>query len=187
MPGSLLTGQKGSSRSVLFITGPIASGKTSIADALAGIVPRSGRATFSSALRALAAAEGVDVGTREQLQDYGEAMVRSRWRQLWSATLEMAQPPGAVNLIVDGLRHLHIYEALRGDNGLRVGMLTVIPAPVVLEARMRTRDELAGLASHPVESQWERLAVTAQVTLRDESAADPDLTGLVKSFGWLWR
>lgn len=168
------------------MAGPIASGKTSLADALARVVDDCCRSTFSQALRSMALAERVDVTDRTRLQNYGSSVAVGRWQELWDVALRIAVPVGRSNLIVDGLRHVHIYDAVKAAGDLKVGLLALLPAEDVIGVRMSARGEDGAVMRHRVESEWRSLGAAAHVVLRGRSAESPGPESVARLFAWLW-
>jgi hypothetical protein len=187
VPGLRSSGPNQSFEAVLLISGQVAAGKTTLADRIARATPGSRRATFSAGLRALAARESVSISDRSDLQNYGQVVATSRPWELWQSTVELASPHHGPNLVVDGLRHLHIFEELRRRHPGAVGLLVVTPPPAIIQARLGLRGESLDVTAHIVESEGSKLAAVADVVLRNSAATDPDGSAIAKTFSWLWR
>lgn len=96
---------------VIALAGRIGSGKTSVAVALAHRLgwPRVG---FGDYVRLEAAKRGLDPGSREVLQELGERMLRLDLDAFCGAVLGQADCAPGSSLIVDGVRHVAVLDAL---------------------------------------------------------------------------
>jgi adenylate kinase family enzyme len=108
---------------VIAFAGPIGSGKTTISKALAKKI-HSKHAGFGDYFRTMASRLGLDPSDRLQLQRLGEEQVRlspdNVCRELLSSN---DWRPSDASIVVDGVRHLEVLEALKG---------VVAPLPVFL-------------------------------------------------------
>ena len=93
------------------ISGPIGSGKTTVAKALAERVGAQ-RIGFGDYVRKVARTAGLDSTNRTVLQDLGDVLVR--WPEEMCGEV-LRQFPASENapLIIDGVRHVTVLEALR--------------------------------------------------------------------------
>lgn len=97
---------------VIAVAGRIGSGKTSVAAALADTL-RWPRVGFGDYVRLEAAKKGLDPGNREILQELGEVLLRRDVDGFCRAVLAQIDPPAECGLVVDGVRHVLVLEALR--------------------------------------------------------------------------
>ena len=95
------------------LSGPIASGKTTTAHALAEILRRP-VVSFGDYIRQEAAARGLP-GDRRQLQELGRSLITDLgWTTFCTAAVRAAGiEPGETRLVIDGLRHIEALAALR--------------------------------------------------------------------------
>ena len=96
---------------VISLAGRIGSGKTSVAVALAHRLgwPRVG---FGDYVRSEATRRGLDPGSREVLQELGERLLRQDLDGFCGAVLGQAVRASGSGLIVDGVRHIAVLDAL---------------------------------------------------------------------------
>ena len=117
---------------VIALAGKIGSGKTSIAVALAHKLgcPRVG---FGDYVRLEATKRGMDPGSREVLQELGESLLRQDLEGFCEAVLGQANRAPDGSLIVDGVRHVAVLDAL--DRLLRPSPVRLIYLAASDEAR----------------------------------------------------
>lgn len=174
------------SRSVLFIAGPIGAGKSTLARALSEAAPQTTTSTFSRGLRLLGQREGFALRSRAALQDFGEHVARTRGHELWEATLESAEATGSLNVIVDGLRHAHIFRMVRELPDTTAYLLTLWPTPAEIARRRAARGETEIDESHKVESGIGELAEISDVLLRGRIADEARAENLVSLVEPIW-
>ena len=89
---------------VLGFSGPIASGKTTISMKLAKHLGCP-RVSFGDYVRKVASERGLDVLSRDVLQNVGESLIREGWKKFCSSVLEQVKWEPGGTLVVDGVRH----------------------------------------------------------------------------------
>ncbi len=97
---------------VLCFSGGIASGKTTLAMAVAD---RLGFkvATFGGFVRGVARTRGISE-RREDLQALGEALIQEMgWEDFCSSVLRVAGWAPSASIVVDGIRHVSAFEAIK--------------------------------------------------------------------------
>lgn len=146
----------GNSNLIITISGASGTGKSTLAAALAATLG-SNPISFGEFVRDKARKQGI-ASDRSILQELGEASVRADPDKFVDAFLEWASANWKSPLIVEGVRHLVVDQALReraerrGCNYVRVHLR----APDGLRARRRTGgdvDALRELDRHPVETE----------------------------------
>lgn len=174
------------SRNVLFIAGPIGAGKSTLARALSAIIPRASASTFSSGLRRLGEREGILLDSRSALQDYGEHVARARPQELWRATVETSDQPDAPNLLIDGLRHLHIFRMVREMPESDAYLLTLWPSPAEVARRRRTRGDMQIDDAHDVESGIQAITELSDIVLRGRIADTVQAEDVARLLSPIW-
>lgn len=154
----------------MFIAGPIGAGKSTLARTLSTTTPLASSSTFSNGLRRLGEKDGVPLNSREALQDYGEYVAQTRPRELWHATIEAAGQPSASNLIIDGLRHPHIFRMVRELPDFDAYLMTLWPSPAEISRRRRIRGDPHIDESHKVESGIREVAEVSDIVLKGRIA-----------------
>ncbi len=151
-------------RSIICLAGRIASGKTTVALALAETWPNSSVRSFGDVVRRRAEAEGLSLD-RATLQDVGLRLIAQGWPAFVSDLLNDL-PSDAEVLIVDGIRHIEPVDELRRR------FPTVPVRLVFLEAdeatvcqRLLIRGESIDAAAHAVEADLQRVAMDADLMI----------------------
>jgi dephospho-CoA kinase len=151
-------------KAVICLSGGIASGKTTVAQALAERFPSVAVRSFGDVVRNQARSQG-KVLDRATLQAVGLSLVQAGWRSFVDALLEDVPQPVGV-LIVEGIRHFEAVEELRrrrlGDRFLTVYLKV---DPVVQDQRLRERDELPSSRGHAVESSLPEVEARAELVV----------------------
>lgn len=156
---------------VVCLSGRIGSGKTSVS-ALLAHARGAASASFGAYVRSVATARGHDSTHRETLQDLGAQMIADHGHEwLCREVIAAADWKGDRDLIVDGIRHVAVLEAIRK---------IVAPAEAVLvhlaldsESELRARADSRGLAPD------QRTRVERHSTELDVQQALPKLADLV--------
>ncbi len=128
--------------------GAIGAGKTSVSTKVAEMLGWS-RASFGDYVRAVARDRELDANSRDVLQSIGEELIAQGWEDFCRAVLARGSWTPGQPIVIDGIRHVHAVEALRG---------LVAPMPLYLvflkaseevrAARIRSRDSQGqGLAT----------------------------------------
>jgi dephospho-CoA kinase len=126
---------------LICIAGSIASGKTTLADALHAALPGSERLAFGDVVRRRARKYRLEP-TRQELQETGLRLIREGWPAFVDELLsELEGEPHA--LIVEGVRHREAVEALRERLPTRQLLLVYVAVP-----ESQRRDRLAHRAEH---------------------------------------
>lgn len=142
---------------IVTLAGAIGSGKSTLAKAL-------GRAfdapaySFSGYVRSEVEARGLDAEDRTTLQDVGHELVTADPRTFLDAALKWGGHVPGHDLVLDGLRHLSVLEALkaRQSEGLDQVLLLYIETPkAIREQRVADRgvdlDTMRRNEAHPAE------------------------------------
>lgn len=137
-------------RLLLCLAGEIASGKTTLADALLHAFPESARAAFGDVVRRRVIQAGVEPD-RQSLQDMGRRLVAGGWPSFVGLLAQGVTGDPDV-LIVDGIRHVQAVDALQTQFPDRRTMLIFLDSEdQQREARLAERGEVTSSLSHPVE------------------------------------
>ena len=99
------------SNNILGFSGSIGSGKSTLSAELAKTLKYK-YASFGMYVRKLAVNLGYIDASRSQLQEIGEALVRTEARSFCQSVLQAAEWSQGEGLIIDGIRHLHIWKIL---------------------------------------------------------------------------
>src|SRR5262245_37743225 len=102
--------QKAAPSAVLSFAAPIEAGKTTVSTRVAELLIAP-RVSFGEYLRGLARERGLEM-TREVLQDLGEQLVRKDVRGFCEDVLKQQPWEPGRPLIIDGVRHIEVLEAL---------------------------------------------------------------------------
>ncbi len=97
---------------VLSIAGPIASGKTTIALAVAAKLGWP-YVSFGDYVRGEALTRGLDPNSRLELQRLGNELIDQGWEKFCSSVLSMAKWDRGKSLIIDGVRHTECLETIK--------------------------------------------------------------------------
>jgi dephospho-CoA kinase len=161
---------------IIAIAGPIGSGKTTLARALADCL---GAKTvgFGDFVRSKARAQGLGDSDRQVLQDLGNSLVIADAAGFLDEALHWAGHKTGDDLLLDGLRHSSVWEALaaRQPQGLEPVKLVFVDVHEherhrrLLE-RGLTPAEIATAEAHPAERD---------VNLRLRAEADLLLSGAI--------
>jgi dephospho-CoA kinase len=126
---------------LICLAGSIASGKTTLAEALHTALPGSERLAFGDVVRRRARKHRLEP-TRQDLQETGLRLIREGWPAFVDELLsELKGEPLA--LIVEGVRHREAVDALRERLPTRQLLLVYVAVP-----ESQRRDRLAQRAEH---------------------------------------
>jgi len=157
---------------IITLAGPIGSGKTTLARAIAAKLdaPSAG---FGNYVRSLAEKRGLDIGRRQVLQDLGHELVLADPRGFLDDALAWGGHVPGQNLLLDGLRHITILEALRQREAEGLDDVTLLYLDTPASVR-RTRVAARGVSvgqmeadeAHPAERDLDqRLRAAADYVL----------------------
>jgi dephospho-CoA kinase len=142
---------------VLGFAAPIGAGKSIVSTRVASRLAAP-RVSFGGYLRRLARERGLDI-TRENLQDLGNQLVSTDARGFCDVVLEEHPWQEGRPLIIDGIRHIEILEALKEILAPAEVYLIYIKLDRETQAKRLARDELRHvkpleeLEQHPTEIQ----------------------------------
>lgn len=151
-------------RAIICISGEIASGKTTLAKALAEHLENTVVRSFGDVVRRRARNDGKPLD-RATLQALGLFLVAAGWPSFVDALLEDL-PPRIEVLVVEGIRHREAVDEIARRN-LSDKLLTVylqVDQPVH-SARQRGRGESLRSRKHPVESSLGEVQATADLVI----------------------
>jgi dephospho-CoA kinase len=151
-------------KAIICLSGDIASGKTTVAQALAERFPSVAVRSFGEVVRQQARRQGKSLG-RATLQAVGLSLVQAGWPAFVDALLEDV-PQSFDVLIVDGIRHVEAVDELRRRH-VSGRFLTVYltVAPATQEQRLRERGESLSSRGHIVESSLPEVEASADVVI----------------------
>ena len=138
------------------LAGGVGSGKSTVAKSLAATV--AGQVvSFGDYIRHLASALG-EPTDRSNLQRIGQQRVEAGASEFLNAFLIWASPEPGVPLIIDGVRHIAVHEALRKWAALSDIDYTLIVLDTSAQARADRRHngdvrEIVTVDGHPVENE----------------------------------
>jgi len=160
---------------IIGIAGPIASGKSTLARALAQAFSLK-LIGFGEYVRHEAQARGLDVSDRRVLQDFGQSLVDEDVASFVRGVLERAKVRPADRVVMDGVRHQSVWDeivtfALSRRSAAR---LIFLEMP---EAERRRRLSARGMSYDQVQIQ-DRHASEADVHARLAGKADLRLDAL---------
>ncbi len=157
---------------IITLAGPIGSGKSTLARTIAAAsgVPSAG---FGNYVRSLAAERGLDVERRQVLQDLGHELVQADARAFLDGALAWSGHAPGQDLLLDGLRHVSILDALRQREAEGLDTVTLFYLDTPRETR-RARVAARGVSitqmeadeAHPAEQDLdEKLRAAADAVL----------------------
>lgn len=157
---------------IITLAGPIGSGKSTLARAIAAAsgAPSAG---FGNYVRSLAAERGQDVERRQVLQDLGHELVQADARAFLEGALAWSGHASGQDLLLDGLRHVSILDALRQREAEGLDTVTLFYLDTPRETR-RARVAARGVSltqmeadeAHPAERDLdEKLRAAADAVL----------------------
>jgi cytidylate kinase len=151
-------------KSILCLSGAMASGKTTISRALAEHWTYAEVRSFGDVVRARARTDGRPV-SRESLQQIGLQLVAEGWDAFVHALVHDVSPETDL-LIVDGIRHVGAVEAIRGTfTGASVSTVHLRITGQVAVSRMRERGESPAVRAHEVEGELAEVERRAEVVV----------------------
>jgi dephospho-CoA kinase len=187
IPDLLVPPDRWQNRSVVGVSGPIASGKTTGARLLEACGFAYGR--YSQVLERVLRQDGI-IPSRKALQELGERVHRERGQRWLARRLVMDLPPDQ-DLTIDGLRfpedHAFMVETF-GPGFLHLH----VNAPTELRERRYVADggtleEFRNAIQHPVEANIPGLARLAHVVLTNDRSKAQYEDELLRSIGYSVR
>lgn len=157
---------------IITLAGPIGSGKSTLARAIAA-ASGAASAGFGNYVRSLAAERGLDVERRQVLQDLGHELVQADARAFLDRALAWSGHAPGQDLLLDGLRHASILDALRQREAEGLDTVTLFYLDTPRETR-RARVADRGVSvtqmetdeAHPAEQDLdEKLRAAADAVL----------------------
>jgi dephospho-CoA kinase len=147
---------------IICLAGGIASGKTTLAQALIDRWPDSAIRSFGNVVRDRARADGLPL-ERASLQQVGARLIAQGWRAFCDRLL--ADFPTELDvLIIEGIRHAEpVYDLRRRYPAAPVYVVLLRPPPEVVARRLAKRGETTGVRDHTVESEAEHVAMLADL------------------------
>ena len=144
---------------LLCFSGQIGSGKSSVSAAVAQALGWQ-RTGFGDYLRAEIVRRGGDPDDRQSLQDLGQTLVCADPEAFCRDVLAAGGFNPGDNFIIDGIRHIGIFEILARLSQLNDAKLLFLGAgEAVRAARITSRTDAADFArasAHPVEAELDR-------------------------------
>jgi dephospho-CoA kinase len=152
---------------IIAFAGQISSGKSTLARALS---EDSGwdRFSFGEYVGSCAELVGLDPKDRETLQDLGEFLSKRPDRFARGFLAWTGRPE---NMIIDGIRHVSILQAIRAQSGQQAVKLVFVDTPLNI-VKQRFVGNLSKARSHAVESDIENLKARSDIVLPGSSAED---------------
>jgi cytidylate kinase len=153
-------------------SGQIGSGKSTVSSAVADALGWS-RAGFGDYVRAEVQRMGGDPTSREALQNLGQKLVENNATKFCRAVLQFGGFSPGDNFVIDGVRHLTIYDALVGLAPPSTAKLLFLRAGELNRSlRVKVRADSADFAraeTHRVESE-----LRDDLPLRADAIIDSD-------------
>jgi dephospho-CoA kinase len=171
--------------SVTCLSGAPGSGKTTIAKAVAAHTGLQ-CGSFGDYVRARAREQGLST-ERASLQRLGQSLVDQSPQDFCKATLDWLgwAPPGG--LILEGLRHVSVYDALRAlVRPTRVSLVFVEVDKGVQRARLEARDgeDLSeAMATDPTEREVSLLRHRADLVVSSRETSDSAVAAITSWIG----
>jgi dephospho-CoA kinase len=163
---------------LICLTGGIASGKTTLADALRAALPGAVRLSFGDVVRRRAQATCAEP-TREHLQETGLQLIREGWVSFVDELLSGLEGDPAV-LVVEGVRHREAVDTLRTRQPTRRLLLVYVEiADQHRQVRLARRAEPDHVLTHNVERDVESLRAVADVVVQGHRPVD-ELVAIVR-------
>lgn len=175
----------GTGELVVALSGQAGSGKSTLATHLAGRL-NGDVASFGNFVRHLAEIQGASPG-RRSLQEIGEAAVRAGAKAFVADFIAWADPAPERTLIVDGIRHIAVEDAMRAwaATAGRRYVAVAVTASEALRADRRTMGDQAALRlidSHPVEQESATaLPLQADIVVEENWDGDAVLQSILRA------
>lgn len=151
------------------LAGGIASGKTTVAQALTTTYPNSAVRSFGDVVRKHARKTGLGLD-RGALQAAGLQLIAAGWPNFVDELLADLTPAATI-LIVDGIRHVEAVDELRRHfPRAQVRLVFLVTNEQDLSRRMAERGEPMQVRHHQIESSLTTVAHTADLTIETSTA-----------------
>lgn len=179
-------GCKAPPSAVLGFAAPIEAGKTTVSTFVAERLSAPW-VSFGGYLRRLAQEKGREV-TRETLQDLGDELVRTDVRAFCLNVLKQQPWRPGVPLVIDGVRHLEVFNALGEILAPAAEYLIYINVDRLTQEKRLQRDELRHeksleeLERHPTERQVRTVLPDKAALVLDGTQSPEELTQKVIEF-----
>lgn len=171
---------------IIALSGSSQTGKTTLGRRLAEELDCR-FASFGEYVRTVARCRGIVEPTRKELQDIGQALVEEDALGFCRAVLETVNFSTGDGLVLDGLRHTEVLEALRALSGSQPIAVIYLCAPIrVREARatgQRYGEALPAADQHKAEQQINR-EIRESADLIIDAAGEVE-QGYSQIRGWL--
>ncbi|MGH3770489.1 MAG: hypothetical protein ACRDRW_03670 [Pseudonocardiaceae bacterium] len=160
------------------LCGGIASGKTTLAEALQAALPSSARLTFGDVVRRRVHAAGREP-TRQNLQDMGLQLITEGWtRFVDDLLIDLTGDPEV--LVVEGIRHQGAVDALNERLPTRKRLVIYLEVGSDQQRYRLTRlGETEGVISHEVERDVDDLRAIADLVVSPEQPVE-ELVAIVR-------
>lgn len=158
---------------VICLSGRIGSGKTSVSTALAAR-RHAAAASFGAYIRSVASARRLDGSQREVLQDLGAEVIADHGHEwLCREVIAAAGWKGDRDLVVDGIRHVEVFEAIK--------RITMPAATLLVHLQLESDGELGIRAESRGIKAVARTGIEQHSTERDVVTLLPALADFVVS------
>ncbi|WP_420323233.1 AAA family ATPase [Kribbella sindirgiensis] len=152
--------------SFVCLTGEIASGKSTLARALADLCPHATLASFGDVVRAEVRRLGMPM-SRQSMQDAGQTLTGGGWERFVNLLLARMAPRATLS-IVDGIRHRAALDCIRDQCGDSCVLVGVRVSSAEQLRRLRLRGEDPTILRHDVESEIPLLIELADIRVSGE-------------------
>lgn len=165
-------------KAIICLGGGIASGKTTVAQALADAWRNSSVRSFGDVVRARVRAEGL-VADRAILQEMGIRLIMEGWSAFVDALLTDLSPQVEL-LILDGVRHVEaVCELRRRFPMVPVRLVFLATHESIMQQRMVQRGEPCDAFGHTIESELKNVAEAADILI-ESGVSLADIVGKIR-------
>lgn len=169
---------------VLGFSGSIASGKTTISVNLAKQLGCP-RVSFGDYVRKVTLERGLDVSSRDVLQNVGESLIKGGWRKFCSSVLGQINWEPGQTLVVDGIRHKEALVKLKELTApSRMFLIYITSSQVVQDKRLKEKgissQQMESIESHSTEKDVKsELPAMADITVDGSKTADENVQDII--------
>jgi len=168
---------------VVCLAGGIASGKTTLAEALETAVDKCVRRAFGDVVRRHAAATG-GIVDRRALQETGERLIERGWSSFVAETIGDVDEGVTRLLVVEGIRHIAaVHEVRRQMKHHDTLLVFMHVSDDVTGRRIDERLERHEETAHRVESEIPLVRSMADVLVDDTDPVDEVVTTILDRLG----